>query len=109
VIKHYKTIRLYAVKTNESLYSCGWLLDIARCIYTLRTGRIISKTKAGEWVIEQKLCPVEEEMIKTLEIRNNPLVYKKREDIQTWLSSLGPVIQEFADVLEIEINQTGLE
>lgn len=67
VIKHYHTIRKHAVKTNESIYSCGWLLDIARGIYTLRTGRIISKTRAGEWVIEQGLCPIEKEMIKTLE------------------------------------------
>ena len=33
---HYDTIRKYAVVTNETLYSCGWMLDIARCIYTLR-------------------------------------------------------------------------
>ena len=32
---HYDSIRKYAVQTGETLYSCGWLLDIARCIYTL--------------------------------------------------------------------------
>ena len=107
VIKHYNVIRKYAIKTDESLYSCGWLLDIARGIYTLRTGEIIAKTKAGEWALTESICPVEEHLIKTLEIRNNPLRYKNKEDIKRWLTSLGPIIQQFADVLEDEIERTG--
>ena len=38
---HYETIRKYVQKTGRSFYSFGWMLDIARCIYTLRTGTII--------------------------------------------------------------------
>ena len=46
---HYETIRKYVQKTERSFYSFGWLLDIARFIYTLRTGKIIAKTDAAEW------------------------------------------------------------
>lgn len=106
VIKHYNTIRKYAVKTDGSLYSCGWLLDIARGIYTLQTGKVIAKTKAGEWALKQDNCPVKNELVKTLEVRNNPLKYKNSEDYKTWSSSLGSAIQQFADVLEVEIERT---
>ena len=36
VRQHYEGIRQYAVRTDDRLYSCGWLLDMARCMYTLR-------------------------------------------------------------------------
>ncbi len=101
---HYDTIRKYAVQTNESLYSCGWLLDIARCMYTLRTGHIIAKTRAGEWALENHLCPDETALRRTLEIRRNPLQYKNGPETKLWLASLGPVVQSFADVLEKALN-----
>ena len=47
VRQHYEGIRRCAVQTDDSLYSCGWLLDIARCVYTLRNGDVIGKTQAG--------------------------------------------------------------
>lgn len=104
VQQHYQAIRKYAIKTGESLYSCGWLLDIARCIYTLRYNDIISKTKAGEWAIKENLCPEVEQMLFTLQIRNRPLKYKDQAEVKEWLSSLGASIQLFADVLDIELN-----
>lgn len=105
VQQHYKTIRKYAVETGESLYSCGWLLDIARCIYTLRYHDIISKTKAGEWALKKNLCPEADQLCYTLQIRNKPLEYKEQLDVKEWLSSLGISVQLFADVLERELNQ----
>ena len=54
---HYDTIRKYAQKTGRTIYSFGWMLDIARCIYTLRTGKIIAKTDAADWALESNLCP----------------------------------------------------
>lgn len=104
VQRHYQTIRKYALETGESLYSCGWLLDIARCIYTLRHNDIISKTKAGEWAINENLCPEEKQMLFTLQIRNEPLKYKEQAEVKEWLSSLGTSVQLFADVLDIELN-----
>lgn len=106
VIKHYNVIRNYAIKTDGSLHSCGWLLDIARGIYTLRTGEIIAKTKAGQWALNEEICPVEKDLIKTLELRNNPFKYQNQEDIKSWLASLGLAIQQFADILEDEIEHT---
>ncbi len=100
---HYETIRKYAVQTDESLYSCGWLLDIARCIYTLRLNDVISKTKAGLWALEEHLFPDETPLRKTVEIRQHPLSFKGREDIRLWLKSLGPVVQQYADRLEQEL------
>lgn len=104
VQQHYQTIRKYAVETGESLYSCGWLLDIARCIYTLRYHDIISKTKAGEWALKEKLCPEEDQLRYTLQIRNKPLEYKEHLEVKEWLSSLGTSVQLFADVLDRELN-----
>jgi predicted nucleotidyltransferase len=104
VQQHYQTIRKDATKTGENIYSCGWFLDIARCIYTLRYNDIISKTKAGEWAINENLCPEGEHMLFTLKIRNKPLKYKEQAEVKEWLSSLETSVQLFADVLEIELN-----
>ena len=103
VREHYDCIRKYAVETDESIYSCGWLLDIARCIYTLRNGDVISKTQAGLWAIGEHLFSDEAPLRKTIEIRQNPLLYKDRKEIRQWLKGLGPVVQSYADVLEQEL------
>lgn len=103
VRRHYNAIRKYAVQTGESLYSCGWLLDIARCIYTLRYDDVISKTEAGIWALEEHLFSDETPLRKTIEIRQHPLSFKDREDIKLWLRELGPVAQSYADVLEHEL------
>ncbi|BCN30921.1 nucleotidyltransferase domain-containing protein [Anaeromicropila herbilytica] len=106
VMQHLETIRKHAITTNQSLYSCGWLLDTARCLYTLRTGQVISKTMAGYWALEQELCPVEEDLRKTIMIRNEPMKYKNMPEVVSWLSLLGESVQVFANVLEIELEQT---
>ncbi len=100
---HYDVIRRYAVQTDGSLYSCGWLLDIARCIYTLRHDDIISKTQAGVWALREHIFSDEEPLKTTIEIRQHPLVFKGREDVKHWLKGLGPVVQRYADVLEREL------
>ena len=53
VRRHYETIRKYAGLSERSLYAYGWLLDISRCIYTLRTRKIIAKTTAEEWALKE--------------------------------------------------------
>lgn len=103
VKNHYESIRKYAKQTNEHLYSCGWLLDIARCIYTLRYNDIIAKTQAGLWALNEHLFDNEAPLQKTIEIRQNPLEYKDKKEIKCWLSKLGPLIQQYADVLENEL------
>ena len=104
--QHCEGIRRYAVRTDERLYSCGWLLDIARCMYTLRCGGVISKTRAGEWALEEHLFPEEEALRRTLMIRRDPLSYKDQPEAKAWLRSLGPTVQWYADVLEKELKKS---
>ncbi|MBO4915744.1 MAG: nucleotidyltransferase domain-containing protein [Oscillospiraceae bacterium] len=101
---HYDAIRKYAVKTDGSLYSCGWLLDIARCVYTLRYNDVIAKTQAGLWALEEHIFPDEAQLRKAVELRRQPLSFKDREDVKQWLESLGPTVQSYADVLERELH-----
>jgi hypothetical protein len=70
-------------------------LDIARGIYTLRTGKIITKTAAGEWALENDLCSDRYALQKAVEIRNEPLKFSQ-EDRRVD----NEVICRFADVLE---------
>ena len=105
VAAHCRAIRECAVRTDESLYSCGWLLDIARCVYTLRRGGVIAKTAAGLWALEKHIFPDDEPLRKTLAIRQEPLLYKDRAEVKLWLSSLGPVVQSYADALELELGR----
>jgi len=101
---HYNTIREHAQLTGRNFYSFGWFLDISRCLYTLQTGNIIAKTKAGEWAIKNELCPNADIMKRILEIRNNPLRYKNEETFD-YAQTLGPDVQKYADVLEKELNK----
>lgn len=105
VTRYYELIRQYAQQTGRSFYSYGWLLDIARGIYTLRTGRVAAKTAAGDWALAQGLCPVPEELAAALEVRKNPEKY--RDDPATFdrAETLGPAVQQFADVLQKELQK----
>lgn len=103
VREHYLAIRNHAQTTDSSVYSCGWLLDIARCLYTLKTGGIISKTDAGYWALKEELCPEPNQLRKALQIRCEPMRYRDDVEIQHWLSGLGPAVQRFADILQQEL------
>lgn len=100
---HYETIRKYAVRTDERLYSCGWLLDIARCVYTLRNHDVIAKTEAGFRALSEHLFPDGEPLKRAVEIRRNPMAFSDRDDVKQWLKELGPTVQQYADVLEREL------
>lgn len=107
VKRHYEDIRQYAQTTDRSLYSFGWLLDIARGIYTLRTGSIIAKTVAGQWALDSALCPVPNALEIALKVRRKPMEYLKTSEIFDYAETLGPAIQRFADVLEAELKSPG--
>jgi len=81
------------------------MLDIAGGIYTLRTGKVIAKTAAGEWALQNGICPAPKALRKAVEVRKEPLRYKDTENFQRWASALGDDIQIFADVLEQEIEK----
>lgn len=105
VRRHYEAIRKYAQRTEGSLYSYGWLLDISRCIYTLRTGKIIAKTAAGDWALQKALCPCAEALGKAIEVRKEPNKYKNDARCLAYAETLGPSIQVYADVLEAELRE----
>lgn len=96
---HYETIRQHAITTDRNLYSFGWLLDISRCIYTLKTGKIISKTEAGEYALKNNLCPNKKSLKIALKVRKRPKL-KYNSKIMDYAETLGPFIQAYADVLE---------
>ncbi len=96
---HYETIRKYAGNPGRSIYSFGWILDIARCIYTLRTGKIISKTAAGEWALKNRLFRDTAALETALAVRKDPQIYQKDAELQDLSENLGDVIQQYANVL----------
>lgn len=105
VQRHYQTIRNFAKKTGRNFYAYGWLLDISRCMYTLRTGKIISKTAAGEWALQEGLCPCADALAKAVEVRKEPKRYQNDERIFDYAETLGNDIQRYADVLENELRR----
>ena len=106
VKRHYETIRKYVQKTGRSFYSFGWMLDIARCIYTLRTGKIIAKTDAADWALESNLCPDPDALRIALEVRRSPLNHKEDKQTFDYAETLAEPIQRFADVLEKELKRS---
>lgn len=102
--KHYEAIRKYAQTTDRSFYSFGWLLDIARGIYTLRYRKVIAKTAAGRWALDNNLCPVRSALEIALKVRMSPVDYLENQEILDFTAGLGPDIQSFADVLEKELH-----
>jgi len=81
------------------------MLDIVWCIYTLRTGKIISKTNAAEWALENNLCPNPDALRYALKIRRSPLKYKDDKQTFDYAETLAEPIQRFADVLEKELKR----
>lgn len=94
VARHLQAARKYGVVV-------GWLLDIARGIYTVRTGKIIAKTAAGERAAKEGLCPDSGALRKAVQIRNEPQRFTPEDKAVD-----NAVIQRFADVLEGELTQT---
>ena len=82
------------------------MLDIARCIYTLRTGKIIAKTNAAEWALENNLCPDPDALGFALKVRRNPMEYKDDKETFDYAETLAEPIQRFVDVLQKELTAT---
>lgn len=104
---HYEAIRQYAQKAGRDLYSYGWLLDISRCIYTLCTGKIIAKTAAGEWALQENICPCADALAKAVEVRKDPIKFKNDAHTFDYAETLGDSIQRYADALEYELRING--
>lgn len=75
--------------------SVGWMLDLCRGLYTVCTGMVTSKTRAGEWALQEEVCPDVEVLQRAVMIRKDPLKHSKED----WIVD-NAIIQRFADVLE---------
>lgn len=93
----------YDIVCEYGNYGISWFFDIARCLYTLRTNNVISKTKALEWASKQNLILNNEVIQKALQIRRNPEYYLLDESTQDWMKTTKPYIKEFLSVLKNEI------
>ena len=98
--RHCDTVKKHARDTGRSLYSFGWMLDVSRCLYTLRTGEIISKTAAAEWALKNGLCPDPADLEYALKVRREPLMYKNNSSALDRAGNLCGSVLRFADVLE---------
>ncbi len=94
-------VKSHAQTARKHGLSVGWLLDMARCLYTLRTGKIISKTAAGEWALADHLCPDAAIMQKAIAIRKNPQSLSTEEKVVE-----NAVVQRFADVIDAARDRT---
>lgn len=106
VAHHLRTILNHG-QGSRSVYAFGWLLDTARGLYTLRHNAVISKTAAGKWALEQRLCPDEDALRLALQVRQAPsLIHDDGMLMQA--EALTPAIAAFAAVLRRELEVRGI-
>lgn len=98
VISHAVSIRQHG-KGARSLYAYGWLLDIARCMYTLVNGRLTTKTTAAQWALDEHLCPCPAELSMALTVRRQPELIRD-ESVLAYADGLTEAIQSFLNLLE---------
>ena len=95
---HLQTIREHG-RGSRSLYAYGWLLDIARGLHVVLTGRPASKTDAAQWALDERLCPCPAELAMALTVRRQPELIHDASVLE-YGEGLTGAIQEFADLLE---------
>ena len=98
VAAHLRTIQEHGAG-SRSIYAYGWLLDIARGLHALVTGRLTSKTAAGQWALDEKLCPCPAELAMALTVRRQPELIKD-ESVLDYAEGLTEAIQTYAALLE---------
>ena len=89
----------YWYQGSRSIYAYGWLLDIARGMHTLVTGRLTTKTAAAQWALDERLCPCPAELAMALTVRRQPDLIRDAS-VLDYAEGLTGAIQEFADLLE---------
>lgn len=106
VARHLRTILDHG-RGSRSLYTFGWLLDTARCLYTVTRGGVISKTAAGEWALAEGLCPDSAAMELALQVRRDPALMQE-EAVLRRAEALTPAIAGFAAVLQHALTAKGV-
>lgn len=100
VAAHWRIIRDHGGAPSRSVYGAGWMLDIARGLYTLKTGRVAPKTRAGQWALDRSLAPDPGALERVLAIRRDPASLAADPAAGDFVAGLGPAIGRFAGVLE---------
>lgn len=83
---------------ERSLYAFGWLLDIARCMYTLINGEMTTKTAAAQWALDEQLCPCPEALSLALMLRRQPEL-SRDEHVLDYAEGMTDIIQKYAMLL----------
>lgn len=86
-------------KGERSIYAYGWLLDIARCMYTLVNGKLTTKTEAAQWALNEQLCPCPEALSMALMVRRQPELIHD-ENVLRYAEGLTEAIQSYAMLLK---------
>ena len=98
VADHLRAIREHG-RGARSIYAYGWLLDIARCMYTLVNGKLTTKTAAARWALDEHLCPCPAELSMALTVRRQPELMQD-EHVLAYAEGLTDAIRTFAELLE---------
>jgi len=80
---------------SRSIYAYGWLLDAARCMYTLVNGHLTTKTEAAQWALDERLCPCPAELSMALTVRRQPDLIKD-ESVLAYADTLTDAIHNYA-------------
>ena len=94
-----KTVRTYAVNTNDNIHAIDWLFLISQSLYWLAKDDVTSKSEAARWAYQQSYGEWVNSIPKALELRKNPVLAESSET-KAWLSSLGPTVQKACDDLQ---------
>ncbi len=84
---------------GRSIYAYGWLLDVARCMYTLVNGRLTTKTDAAQWALDERLCPCPAELAMALTVRRQPELIQDAS-VLDYAETLTEAIQSYAELLQ---------
>ncbi len=98
VERHLQSIQEHGAG-SRSIYAYGWLLDIARGLYALLNGRLTTKTAAGQWALDEQLCPCPAEMSMALMLRRQPELIHDPAMLD-YAEGLTDAIQEYAALLK---------
>lgn len=80
---------------SRSIYAYGWLMDAARCMYTLVNGHLTTKTEAAQWALDERLCPCPAELSMALTVRRQPELIRD-ESVLAYAEGLTDAIQSYA-------------
>ncbi len=99
---HLNTVFRYGCTPSASLYSYGWICDLCRCLYTLETGKIISKTEALRYALTHPAVPstLYGVISETYRVRTDPKTALEDPDTLTRAAALGSDIRHMAECTE---------